>query len=103
MVSAWATANQLVLGQRKVKNKSNEMTAIPPLLRVLELAGGIVTIDAIGCQTEIVETIVQQNIDYLLAVKENQGQLYQDIQDLFAGCREVNFRDVPHDYAKTIN
>jgi predicted transposase YbfD/YdcC len=103
MVSAWATANRLVLGQRKVKDKSNEITAIPPLLRVLELAGCIVTIDAIGCQTEIADVIVQQNADYLLAVKENQGQLYQDVQDLFAGCREVNFRDVPHDHHKTVN
>lgn len=103
MVSAWATANRLVLGQRKVKDKSNEITAIPQLLRLLELAGCIVTIDAMGCQTEIVETIVQQNADYLVAVKENQGQLYQDVQDLFAGCREVNFRDVPHDYHKTVN
>jgi predicted transposase YbfD/YdcC len=103
MVSAWATVNHLVLGQRKVKDKSNEITAIPPLLRMLELAECIVTIDAIGCQTEIAEVIVQQNADYLLAVKENQGQLYQDIQDLFAGCREANFRDVPHDYHKTVN
>lgn len=103
MVSAWATANHLVLGQRKVKDKSNEITAIPPLLRLLELAGCVVTIDAIGCQTEIADVIVQRNADYLLAVKENQGQLYQDIQDLFAGCREVNFRDVPHDYHKTVN
>jgi predicted transposase YbfD/YdcC len=103
MVSAWATANRLVLGQRKVKNKSNEITAIPQLLRMLELAGCLVTIDAIGCQTKIADAIVQQNADYLLAVKENQGQLYQDVQDLFAGCDEVNFRDVPHDYHKTIN
>ncbi len=103
MVSAWATANHLVLGQRKIKDKSNEITAIPQLLRVLELAGCIVTIDAIGCQTKIAETIVQQKADYLLAVKENQGQLYQEVQDLFAGCREVGFRDVPHDYCKTVN
>ena len=101
MVSVWATANRLVLGQRKVKAKSNEITAIPELLRLLEVAGCIVTIDAIGCQTEIVDTIVQRQADYLLAVKENQGKLYQDIQDLFAGCREVNFRDVPHGYHKT--
>ena len=103
MVSAWATANRLVLGQRKITDKSNEITAIPPLLRVLELAGCIVTIDAIGCQTKIADVIVQQNADYLLAVKANQGQLYQDVQDLFAGCREVNFRNVPHDHHKTIN
>jgi predicted transposase YbfD/YdcC len=102
MISAWATASHLVLGQRKIKDKSNEITAIPPLLRMLELAGCIVTIDAIGCQTKIAGAIVRQNADYLLAVKENQGQLYQDIQDLLAGCDEVNSRDVPHDYTKTI-
>jgi predicted transposase YbfD/YdcC len=103
MVSAWATANRLVLGQLKVTDKSNEIPAIPQLLQVLELTGCIVTIDAIGCQTEIATAIVQRNADYLLAVKENQKQLYQDVQDLFAGCQEANFRDVPHDYAKRIN
>ncbi len=103
MVSAWASANHLVLGQRKIKDKSNEITAIPPLLRLLELAGCIVTVDAIGCQTKIADAIVRQNADYLLAVKENQGQLHQDIQDLCAGCDEVNFRDVPYDYARTVN
>jgi len=103
MVSAWATANRLVLGQIKVKDKSNEIRSIPKLLRVLELTGCIVTIDAIGCQTKIAEMIVQQGGDYLLAVKENQGQLYQDLQDLFAGCLEVNFRQVPHGYARTVN
>lgn len=85
------------------RGKGNEIAAIKVLLETLALKGCIVTIDAIGCQTEIVETIVQQNADYLIAVKENQGQLYQDVQDLFAGCREVNFRDVPHDYHKTVN
>ena len=86
-----------VFGQLKVTDKSNEISAIPQLLHVLELAGCIVTIDAMGCQTEIARTIIQQNADYLLAVKANQGQFYQDVQDLFAGCQEVNFQDVPHD------
>lgn len=103
MVSAWATANRLVLGQVKVNDKSNEITAIPELLRLLELTGCIVTIDAMGCQTEIAETIVQQKADYLLAVKENQGQLYQDVQDLFTECQKAGFQGVPHDYYKTIN
>lgn len=103
MVSAWATANRLVLGQVKVNDKSNEITAIPELLRLLELTGCIVTIDAMGCQTEIAETIVQQKADYLLAVKENQGQLYQDVQDLFTECQKASFQGVPHDYYKTIN
>ena len=103
MVSACATANRLVLGQVKTNDKSNEITAIPELLRLLELTGCIVTIDAIGCQTALADVIVQQGGDYLLAVKENQAQLYQDVRDLFAGCLEVNFRQVPHDYHRTVN
>ena len=103
IVSAWASANRLVLGQVKVKDKSNEIRTIPKLLQLLELTGCIVTIDAIGCQTRIAETIVQHGGDYLLAVKANQGQLHQDLQDLFAGCLEVNFRQVPHGYARTVN
>lgn len=101
MVSAWATANHLVLGQVKVEDKSNEITAIPKLLQVLEIAGCIVTLDAIGCQTEIAQAIVAQDADYVLAVKENQGHLYQDITGLFEAAQDVNFKDVPHDYHKT--
>ena len=84
MVSAWAEANQLVLGQRKVDEKSNETTAIPKLLQILALSGCIVTIDAIGTQTNIVEAIVAAEADYVLSVKENQGHLYEDISVLFA-------------------
>jgi len=103
MVSAWATANRLVLGQVKIDEKSNEITAIPELLRVLEPEGCIVTIDALGCQKDIAQTIVERGGDYVLAVKENQGQLYQDLKDLFAGYQAANFRDVPHDYHRTVN
>lgn len=102
MVSAWATANHLVLGQVKVRAKSNEITAIPELLRLLEVRGCIVTIDAIGCQPKIAATIVKKEADYVLAVKQNQGQLFEDVKDLFAGCQEENFAQVPHDYTKTI-
>lgn len=101
MVSAWATANHLVLGQVKVDDKSNEITAIPKLLQVLAVAGCIVTIDAIGCQTEIAKAIIEQDADYVLAVKENQGHLYEDITGLFDAAQEEQFKDVPHDYAKT--
>jgi predicted transposase YbfD/YdcC len=101
MVSAWATANHLVLGQVKVDDKSNEITAIPKLLQVLEIAGCIVTIDAMGCQTEIAQAIVALDADYVLAVKENQGNLYEDIKELFDAAQEANFKDVPHDYCKT--
>ncbi len=97
MVSAWATANHAVLGQTKTKAKSNEIKAIPELLQLLELRGCIVTIDAMGCQTKIAETIVQRGGDYQLAVKENQGKLYEDLKDLFAGYQEAGFPQLPHD------
>lgn len=83
MVSAWACANNLVLGQRKVDEKSNEITAIPKLLAVLALEGTVVTIDAMGCQRAIAEQIVEKKADYILAVKQNQGQLLEEIRDSF--------------------
>lgn len=103
MVSAWATANRVVLGQLKVNAKSNEMKAIPELLKLLALTGCIVTLDALNCQTKIAQQIKTQKADYVLAVKENQGQLYADIQDLFAECLTANFRQAPHDYHRTVN
>lgn len=87
MVSAWAGANGLVLGQVKTDEKSNEITAIPELLKVLELRGCLVTIDAMGCQTAVVEQIVSGGADYLIAVKGNQGQLLQDIEDTVRFCK----------------
>jgi len=77
MVSAWAEENHLVLGQRKVSEKSNEITAIPALLDMLALKGCIVTIDAIGTQTAIAEQIIDQGGDYILALKGNQGRLHE--------------------------
>ncbi|QDU45228.1 Transposase DDE domain protein [Symmachiella dynata] len=79
MVSAWATANQISLGQVVVDSKSNEITAIPKLLQILEISGSLVTIDAMGCQTEIAKEIVAQGADYCLAVKGNQPALYNGI------------------------
>ena len=83
MVSAWATDNQLVLGQERVSEKSNEIKAIPKLLEVLSLENTIVTIDAMGCQTEIADKIIAEKADYILAVKENQAQLLEDVKDEF--------------------
>ena len=103
LVSAWASANTLTLGQVKTEEKSNEITAIPKLLEMLELSGCIVTIDAMGCQKEIARTIVDRGADYLLAVKENQGQLYQDIRDLFEAGDGSGLEGLPHDYATTLN
>jgi predicted transposase YbfD/YdcC len=103
MVSAWATQNQLVLGQTKVGEKSNEITAIPELLRLLDISGCIVTIDAIGTQTEITETIIEGGGDYLLAVKENQGHLFEDIQCLFEVDLAQGMKSAQYQYAKSIN
>ena len=83
LVSAWASANTMTLGQVKTEEKSNEITAIPRLLELLDLHGCIVTIDAMGCQREIAEQIVDAGADYVLAVKDNQGRLYDDVRDLF--------------------
>lgn len=103
MVSAWACANRLVLGQVKVDDKSNEITAIPQLLQALEVSGCIVTIDAIGCQTEIAETIINREADYVLSLKENQGRLFEDVQLLFNDLEKSLYTAYKFDYHKTIN
>ena len=103
MVSAWAQANRLVLGQVKVDEKSNEITAIPALLRLLDVTGCIVTIDAMGTQTAIAEQIVAQGADYVLAVKDNQERLAADVSATFIEAERIQFQHVPHDYAKTVD
>jgi predicted transposase YbfD/YdcC len=103
LVSAWATSNRLVLGQRKTAAHSNEIEAIPKLLEVLELKGCIVTIDAMGCQTEIASQIVAQKADYVLAVKGNQEELYEDVQEFFSTARSAQFRGVKHTYHETVD
>jgi len=84
MVSAYATSNQLVLGQLKTAEKSNEITAIPELIRVLDLEGAIVTIDAMGCQKEIASIIQDNKADYILSLKENHGNLYESVNAYFS-------------------
>jgi predicted transposase YbfD/YdcC len=94
MVSAWATANHISLGQVVVDEKSNEITAIPKLLEILEISGALVTIDAMGCQTEIAEKIVAAGADYCLAVKGNQPTLHQGIVKFFDEHLEDDFARV---------
>jgi predicted transposase YbfD/YdcC len=91
MVSAWATANHISLGQVVVDDKSNEITAIPKLLEMLELSNSLVTIDAMGCQSEIAEAIVRQGANYVLAVKANQPSLHAGIVNFFEDHLEDDF------------
>ena len=97
LVNAWATANQLVLGQLRTSDKSNEITAIPELLRVLDLAGCIVTIDAMGCQKTIASRIVEQDAHYLLALKNNHPILHQEVRGFFDDGILTGFDGIQHD------
>jgi predicted transposase YbfD/YdcC len=101
MVSAWARENGLVLGQRKVDSKSNEITAIPELLRALDLAGCIVTIDAMGCQREIAQAIGAAQADYVLALKGNQGGLHGEVKGFLEDMQAHRFVGVAHDFLET--
>ena len=96
VVSAWAAEQHICLGQIAVDAKSNEITAIPQLLKLLELQGALVTIDAMGCQKDIARVIIQQKGEYCLAVKGNQEHLYQDISEHFEACLENDFANVAH-------
>ncbi len=102
MVSAWACENRLVLGQIKVTEKSNEITAIPELLRALALTGCIVTIDAMGCQTEIATQIIEQEADYVLALKGNQGTLHKDVADYFGWAESKGFKEIAYTHHETL-
>lgn len=103
MVSAWASANRLVLGQIAVDEKSNEITALPALLKLLMLKGCIVTIDAMGCQTAIAQTIIDREADYVLALKENQETIYHEVVHLFADAHATGFADYDHAAAETVD
>lgn len=103
MVSAWASENQLVLGQVKVADKSNEITAIPKLLNLLDVQGCIVTIDAMGTQTDIAKQIIDQGADYVLSLKGNQRHLHEDVEQLFDWAHKTDFKDIEHEAHQTID
>jgi predicted transposase YbfD/YdcC len=102
LVSAWAEANRLLLGQVAVDPGSNEIPAIPALLEQVALAGSIVTVDAIGCQTAIAAQVVAQEADYVLALKENQATLHEAVAFLFATGQADGFAGIRHDAQRTI-
>lgn len=93
MVSAWAVRNRLILGQVKTEDKSNEITAIPELLKVVNIKGCIVTTDAMGCQKDIARQIVDQGADYIFSLKGNQGNLHKEVELLFQDARKNGFKD----------
>jgi predicted transposase YbfD/YdcC len=97
-VSAWAETNRLVLAQEKVAEDSNEISAIPKLLEVLELHGCIVTIDAIGTQRAIAAQIIDRGADYVLALKSNQQTLYEDVRTFFEEAGARSWQGIEHDY-----
>jgi predicted transposase YbfD/YdcC len=100
MVSAFATANGVVLGQLACEEKSNEITAIPALLQLIVVKGCIVTIDAMGCQTNIAKTIIEEEADYILAVKDNQKKLHKEIQDTFFLYKCESFETLEKDHGR---
>ena len=101
MVSAWASANRLVLGQLKTEAKSNEITAIPELLQVLDISGCIITIDAMGCQKRIADLIIQKEADYVLALKANHEHLFQEVTALLAQKAVPDGQEPAFDYLET--
>ena len=103
MVSAWCQANHMVLGQLATDAKSNEITAIPKLLALLDLEGAVVTIDAAGCQKKIARQIVQQGGDYLLQLKGNQGGLHGETVELFEKCLRDDCLGISYTTATTVN
>jgi predicted transposase YbfD/YdcC len=102
MISAWAVENRLVLGQWKTDRKSNEITAIPELLRLLDVKGCIVTIDAMGCQKKIAKQITRQGGHYILGLKGNQAKLAEDVEEFFACAHRDRFAYLRHDHYKTV-
>lgn len=101
LVSAWACGCRLSLAQRVVDGKSNEITAIPELLKLLDIQGAIVSIDAMGCQKKIAQTVIEEGGDYILTVKGNQPHLLEDIQDCFTRALDDDFEGWDHDTFET--
>lgn len=102
MVTAWSTANSVVLAQEKTSEKSNEITAIPALLETLALKGCLVSIDAMGCQKTIAEKVVQQKGDYLLALKGNQGHFHEEVKSFFSIAKEKDFENIAFEFDQQI-
>ncbi len=103
VVSAWIADNKLTLGQIATEEKSNEITAIPKLLELLDIRGATVTVDAMGCQRDIAKTIIDQDGNYIMGLKGNQGTARKEVEDFFTDARAANFREVEHTFHETVD
>jgi predicted transposase YbfD/YdcC len=102
IVTAWSSSHQLVLGQKKVHKKSNELTAIPELIEMLEIAGSVITIDAMGCQKDITSLIIKKKGDYILALKGNQKLLYQAVKEWFELAQKSDYLGRDYNYHEQV-
>ena len=102
IVSAWSANNRIVIGQVKTEQKSNEITAIPDLIDSIDVAGSIISIDAAGCQKNIVEKIIERDADYLIALKGNQGTLHGEVEKFLTGLSDLNVYSKFSDTAETV-
>jgi len=102
MVSAWASENGLALGQVRVDDKSNEITAIPRLLEMIDVKGRIITTDAMGCQRDVAKRIIDKKGDYVFCLKGNQESLHDDVRYFFDECKAANYKDVEHSYFESV-
>ena len=102
LVSAWASENGIALGQLKVDGKSNEITALPALLKMLEVKGCVVTMDAMGCQKDLAKQVIEQGGDYVFCLKGNQGSLHEETKYFFDEAQRMKFQDVPYRYHQTV-
>lgn len=103
LVSAFAAEARLVVGQVATEEKSNEITAIPKLLAMLDIAGSVVTIDAMGCQKAIVRTLVEGHAEYVISLKGNQGTLHREVREFFEDAEKDGFKGVPHAQIETVD
>jgi len=102
LVSAWASENGIALGPLKVDGKSNEITALPELLKLLDVKGCVVTMDAMGCQKDLAKQVIEQGGDYVFRLKGNQGSLHEETQYFFEEAQQMKFANVPYRYHQTV-
>lgn len=103
MVSAWASDMNMVLGQIKTNEKSNEITAIPELLDLLDISGSTITIDAMGCQKKIAKKIIDNNANYALVLKQNHGDLYDDGDLFFQSFKKTGVKELSKNYFESVD